>query len=188
MKIVFSTLLIVILCALANAQPAPRSLREVNKVAQAPATSVIAIVGATLIDGTGGPVITDSAVIIRGEQIVAVGRRDAVKVPSDAAVVDAKGLTLVPGLIDSHFHIDGDDPLPALYLSHGVTSVRDPGQWIEAYDVARHASAPVPRLFLCGPHLDSPPPAYPTDSFIVRDPEETRLAVNRFGDDGEPRL
>jgi len=43
----------------------------------------------------------------------------------------------VPGLIDSHFHIDGDDPLPALYLTHGVTSVRDPGQWTEAYDVAR---------------------------------------------------
>jgi imidazolonepropionase-like amidohydrolase len=39
-------------------------------------------------------------------------------------------------------------------------------------------------LFLCGPHLDSPPPAYPTDSFIVRDAEETRIAVNRFVDDG----
>ena len=184
MKILLSIVIILILCALANAQPAPRSLREVNKVARPPATSVIAIVGATLIDGTGGPVITDSTVIIRGERIVAVGRRDAVKLPSDADVVDAKGLTLVPGLIDSHFHIDGDNPLPALYLSHGVTSVRDPGQWIEAYDAARKASATVPRLFLCGPHLDSPPPAYPTDSFIVRDAEETRLAVNRFVDDG----
>jgi imidazolonepropionase-like amidohydrolase len=90
----------------------------------------------------------------------------------------------LPGLIDAHFHIDGDDPLPALYLSHGITSLRDPGQWIEAYDNARKASAPVPRLFLCGPHLDSPPPAYPTDSYIVRDAEETRLAVNRFADDG----
>src|SRR5690348_6529466 len=179
MKIILSTLLIVILCAFASAQ-----LREVNKVAQPAATSVIAIVGATLIDGTGGPVVTDSTVVIRGERIVAVGKRAAVKIPAGAEIVDAKGLTLVPGLIDSHFHIDGDDPLPALYLSHGVTSVRDPGQWIEAYDVARHASAPVPRLFLCGPHLDSPPPAYPTDSFIVRDPEETRLAVNRFVDDG----
>jgi imidazolonepropionase-like amidohydrolase len=37
---------------------------------------------------------------------------------------------------------------------------------------------------LCGPHLDSPPPAYPADSLIVRDAEETRLAVNRFADDG----
>ena len=42
----------------------------------------------------------------------------------------------------------------------------------------------IPRLFLCGPHLDSPPPAYPADSFIVHDAEETRLAVNRFADDG----
>src|SRR5690349_7824532 len=189
MKIYLLFVLVAVTCAPASAQQSARdpmktSLREVNKVAQPPATSVIAIVGATLIDGTGGPVVSDSVVVVRGERIVAVGKRDAVKIPSGAEVVDAKGLTLVPGLIDSHFHIDGDDPLPALYLSHGVTSVRDPGQWIEAYDVARHASAPVPRLFLCGPHLDSAPPAYPTDSFIVRDPEETRLAVNRFVDDG----
>jgi imidazolonepropionase-like amidohydrolase len=188
MKIFLSTVLIVILSALTNAQPAARnpklSLREVNKVAQPSATSVIAIVGADLIDGTGGPVVSDSTVVIRGDRIVAVGKRDMVKVPAGAEVIDAKGLTLVPGLIDSHFHIDGDDPLPALYLSHGITSIRDPGQWIEAYDAAQKASAPVPRLFLCGPHLDSPPPAYPADSFIVRDAEETRLAVNRFVDDG----
>ena len=182
MKTFLSTVLIAILWAPASAQKP--SLREVNKVASPAATSVIAIVGATLIDGTGGPVVADSIVVIRGERIVAVGKRSVIKVPSGAEIVDAKGLTLLPGLIDSHFHIDGDDPLPALYLSHGVTSIRDPGQWIEAYDVARHASAPVPRLFLCGPHLDSPPPAYPTDSFIVRDADETRLAVNRFVDDG----
>ena len=187
MKIFLSTVLIVVLCAVVSAQPRDpmkQSLREVNKVAQPATTSVIAIVGATLIDGTGGPVVPDSVVVIRGDRIVAAGKRDEVKVPAGAEVVDAKGLTLVPGLIDSHFHIDGDDPLPALYLSHGVTSVRDPGQWIEAYDAARKAPAPVPRLFLCGPHLDSPPPAYPTDSYIVRDADETRLAVNRFVDDG----
>ena len=186
MKIYFSAIVIVALCALGQAQPRKltQSLREVNKVAQPAATSVIAIVGANLIDGRGGPVVPDSVVVVRGEQIVAVGKQGEVKIPSGAEVIDAKGLTLLPGLIDSHFHIDGDDPLPALYLSHGVTSLRDPGQWIEAYDAARKASAPVPRLFLCGPHLDSPPPAYPTDSFIVRDAEETRLAVNRFVDDG----
>jgi imidazolonepropionase-like amidohydrolase len=187
MKTFLSTLFIVVLCAAANAQPRDpmkTPLREMNQVAQPAATSVIAIVGATLIDGTGGPIIMDSAVIIRGDRIVAVGKRNEVKVPAGAEVVDANGLTLVPGLIDSHFHIDGDDPLPALYLSHGVTSVRDPGQWTEAYDIARKGPAPVPRLFLCGPHLDSPPPAYPTDSYIVRDADETRLAVNRFVDEG----
>ena len=184
MRLFILALFLLLGAALVCAQPAQRSLREVNKVAQPAATSVIAIVGANLIDGRGGPVIPDSVVVVSGEQILAVGKLGEVKIPSGAEVIIAKGQTLLPGLIDSHFHIDGDDPLPALYLSHGVTSIRDPGQWIEAYDAARKASAPVPRLFLCGPHLDSPPPAYPTDSFIVRDAEETRLAVNRFVDDG----
>jgi imidazolonepropionase-like amidohydrolase len=186
-KKVFNPGMVVIaICALVCAQPAQRksSLHEVNQVTQPQGESVIAIVGANLIDGRGGPLVTDSIVVIRGDRIVAVGQRGGVKVPAGAGVVDAKGLTLLPGLIDAHFHIDGDDPLPALFLSHGVTSLRDPGQWIEAYDAARKASAPIPRLFLCGPHLDSPPPAYPADSFIVRDTEETRLAVNRFIDDG----
>ena len=186
MKLYLSLILIVTLCALGQAQrrDAKSSLREVNKVAQPAATSVIAIVGANLIDGRGGPVVPDSVIVIRGDRIAAVGKRSEVKIPSGAEVVDAKGLTVLPGLIDSHFHIDGDDALPALFLSHGVTSLRDPGQWIEAYDAARRASAPTPRLFLCGPHLDSPPPAYPADSFIVRDSEETRLTVNRFVNDG----
>lgn len=162
----------------------PRPLREVNQVARPNPTRVVAIIGATLIDGRGGAPIVDAVVIVRGEKIVAVGRRAVVSIPAGAEKIDAKGLTLLPGLIDSHFHIDGDDPLPALYLTHGITSVRDPGQWTEAYDIARKGPAPVPRLFLCGPHLDSPPPAYPADSFIVRDAEETRNAVNRFADEG----
>jgi imidazolonepropionase-like amidohydrolase len=161
-----------------------KPLHEVNEVARPAANHVVAIVGATLIDGRGGTPIVDAVVIVRGEKIASVGKRGAVSIPAGAEVVDAKELTLLPGLIDSHFHIDGDDPLPALYLTHGITSVRDPGQWTEAYDVARKGPAPVPRLFLCGPHLDSPPPAYPTDSFIVRDAEETRIAVNRFADEG----
>jgi imidazolonepropionase-like amidohydrolase len=162
----------------------PKPLHEVNDVARPDAQQVIAIVGATLVDGRGGTPIVDAVVVVRGEKIISAGKRGAVSIPAGADVVDAKGLTLLPGLIDSHFHIDGDDPLPALYLKHGVTSVRDPGQWTEAYDIARRGPAPVPRLFLCGPHLDSSPPAYPTDSFIVRDAEETRIAVNRFADEG----
>jgi imidazolonepropionase-like amidohydrolase len=185
MKTLIAGLVLIICCVVAVAQtPRRRALREVNQVAQPSAASTIAIVGATLIDGRGGPAVTDSVVIVHGDRITAVGKRTSVTIPREAQVVEANGLTLLPGLIDSHFHIDGDDPLPALYLSHGVTSLRDPGQWIEAYDAARKAAAPVPRLFLCGPHLDSPPPAYPTDSYIVRDAEETRLAVNRFVDDG----
>src|SRR5829696_3385797 len=159
-------------------------VREVNGVARAEPTRTVAIVGATLIDGRGGPPVADSVVVVHGDRIVAVGTRASARVPAGAEVFEARGLTLLPGLIDAHFHIDGDDPLPALFLSHGITSLRDPGQWIEAYDAARAAGPPVPRLFLTGPHLDSPPAAYPADSFIVRDAEEARLAVERFASQG----
>lgn len=170
----------------AGVRRAAAPVREVNNVTRAEPGRTVAIVGATLIDGRGGPAVADSVVIVRGDRIVAAGTRASVRVPAGAEVFEARGLTLLPGLIDAHFHIDGDDPLPALYLSHGVTSLRDPGQWIEAYDAASAAiaTAPVPRLFLTGPHIDSPPPAYPADSFVVRDEEEARLAVKKFAEQG----
>jgi imidazolonepropionase-like amidohydrolase len=176
-------LALIVACADAAAQQSV-SMREVNEVAKPAANQTIAIVGATLIDGRGAPPLKDAVVIVRGEKIVAVGARAAVTIPETAALIDARGLTLLPGLIDAHFHLDGDDGLPSLYLSHGVTSVRDPGAWIESYDGARQSGQPLPRLFLAGPHLDNSPPAYPHDAFIVRDAEETRLAVNRFMDQG----
>jgi imidazolonepropionase-like amidohydrolase len=163
---------------------ARHQVTEVNRVAAADPNHTIAIVGATLIDGRGGSPVKDSVVVVRGERIVAAGSRTSVRMPAGAEVFDARGMTLLPGLIDAHFHIDGDDPLPALYLSHGVTSLRDPGQWIEAYDAARAAAAPVPRLFLMGPHFDSPPAAYPLDSYIVRDADEVRAGVERFAAQG----
>jgi imidazolonepropionase-like amidohydrolase len=165
-------------------QPRRHSMREINKVARPEGRRPVAIVGATLIDGRGGAPVVDSVVVVRDDRITAAGGRNSTTVPKDAEVIDANGLALLPGFIDSHFHIDGDDALPALFLTRGVTSVRDPGQWIEAYDAAQRSGAPIPRLFLAGPHLDSPPPAYPADSFIVRDAEEARNAVNRFIDQG----
>ncbi len=164
--------------------PARKFLREVNEVRAPDAARVVAIVGATLVDGRGGAPVPDAVVVVRGDRIEAAGPRASVRVPAGADVLDAKGQTLLPGLIDAHFHLDRDEPLPALVLSHGVTSLRDPGQWVEAYDGVRGSARPVPRLFLTGPHLDSSPAAYPADSFIVRDAEEARLAVNRFADAG----
>jgi imidazolonepropionase-like amidohydrolase len=183
-------LLLLLIFSIVDAQQAAinqsrqTSLREINKVAQPASDKPTAIVGATLIDGRGGAPIEDAVVVVRGERIVAAGKRASVNLPNDAEVIDGRGQTLLPGFIDSHFHIDGDGDLPALFLTRGVTSVRDPGQWIEAYDAVQKSKAPIPRLFLAGPHLDTPPPAYPADSFIVRDADETKAAVNRFIDQG----
>src|SRR6185436_13738426 len=75
-----------LVCAQPTGRTSTRSLREVNKVAQPPATSVIAIVGARLIDGRGGPVVADSVVVIRGDRIVVVDKQGEVKIPPGAEV------------------------------------------------------------------------------------------------------
>ncbi len=64
-----------------------------------------ALVGATLIDGTGGPPQADATVLLDGAIIKAVGPRAAVEIPPGAEEVDLTGLTLLPGLIDTHDHL-----------------------------------------------------------------------------------
>jgi imidazolonepropionase-like amidohydrolase len=61
-----------------------------------------------LLDVTTGQMIQRPAVIIQNGVITAVGPRDSTQVPSAAEVVDLPGVTLLPGLIDMHVHLDTD--------------------------------------------------------------------------------
>lgn len=164
---------------------APRKgLSEIDPPSAPRDAAAQAIAGVTLIDGTGRAPVSDAVVLIRGSRIAAAGTRDAVRIPRGAHVTSAPGMTLMPGMLDAHFHLDGDMGLPNLFLRHGVTSVRDPGAWIEAYAPLKARGEALPRLFLMGPHLDGVSPAYPHDAHVVRDAEETRLAVARFARQG----
>lgn len=115
--------------------------------AQALAEKPVAIVGARIVDGTGADPIEDGALLIEGERIVAVGKRDHARIPRGAVVVEADGATVLPGLIDCHVHLCGQwgydllrglltpPSLSLLYavpncrvtLEGGVTTVRDAG-------------------------------------------------------------
>jgi imidazolonepropionase-like amidohydrolase len=55
---------------------------------------------------------------------------------------------------------------------------------MDFYDSVRMSGKPIPRLFLTGPHIDMYPPAYPDNSYLVKDPEEARLAVELFASQG----
>ena len=90
------------------------------------ADQTIAIVGATLLDGSGRAPLRNSVVVVSGDSIVAAGPRDRVKVPADARVIEAIGLTLAPGFIDAHNHSDRgfrEDPYATTQVSQGITTV-----------------------------------------------------------------
>jgi imidazolonepropionase-like amidohydrolase len=61
--------------------------------------------GATIIDGRADEPITRGSVLIQGDRITAVGDVDAIVAPDeDVDVIDATGRTVMPGMIDCHFH------------------------------------------------------------------------------------
>ncbi len=115
--------------------------RATPTVAQ-PADTVVAIVGATLIDGNGGPAVPNAVVVLSGGRIRAVGPRASVPVPKGATVIDGTGKYLVPGFIDTNVHLSLYSGLESLaryegrftdiaiegaqlQLKYGITSVRD---------------------------------------------------------------
>lgn len=93
-----------------------------------------AIFASQLIDGTGAEPVKDPVVLLDGDRIIAAGGRARVSVPSGSDAVDAEGLTLLPGLIDTHGHllspgtgVDYPDLLatpPSLRLLRAVAAMR----------------------------------------------------------------
>src|SRR5437870_1963049 len=103
-------------------------------LAQAPtSTGVVALTGARIIDGTGRAPLQQGTIIVNKGVIEAVGAPAAVKIPPGAMRVDLSGKTIIPGLINSHAHLNveqgtklrvRDDLIRRLkaYAMYGVTS------------------------------------------------------------------
>ena len=138
----------------------------------------IALDNVRIIDGSGAAPIENGRIVIERGRITRVGRAPEISAPAGAEMVDLSGRTVIPGLIDLHFHIENDPKLALRQLSHGITAFRDPGQWDEKFDELRRMIAadhiPGPRIFTTGPHIDGENPAYPADSIVARDSEEAR--------------
>ncbi len=69
------------------------------------ARGVTLIANGQLVDGTGAAAVPDAAVLVRDGRIAYAGpARGAPEVPPDATRVDARGGTILPGLVEAHFH------------------------------------------------------------------------------------
>jgi len=137
-----------------------------------PEEPVIALVGATLIDGTGAAPAANMTVLIQGQKIKAVGSATKIQVPAGAQRIDAVGKWILPGFIDCHIHTgypydniqyftDTNSVatlrsfhIMDMYLRSGVTAVRDVGSSVESMQAIVAAQAygyiDTIRLFACG--------------------------------------
>ena len=164
---------------------------------------VKALVGGTVIDGTGRDPIEEAVVLIDGDRIDAVFRNGDMEVPAGAEVIDLSGSTVIPGLIDCHVHVgvladnsflQVEDPpgLADLFmttlLSHGVTTVRDTGNFDpdEVFRTFKDGRANWPRFFGAGTILDGPadPPAPWRWLAIIDDEESARREAAKLIDAG----
>jgi imidazolonepropionase-like amidohydrolase/Tol biopolymer transport system component len=112
--------------------------------------------------GARSGVIENGTIVVEGNRIVAAGPSGSVSVPAGAKRINARGKTVMPGLIDVHAHLGGENdgllaeaswPLVA-NLAYGVTTSHDPSNDTETVftnsELIRSGRKLGPRLYSTG--------------------------------------
>jgi len=128
----------------------------------------LVIRGATVVDGTGAPPRGPMEVVVEGDRITRVAPISASDMPDERVgstegaerVIDARGMYLLPGLVDLHAHIHAARPGTSaeyqykLWMAHGITTIRDPGsgsglEWsLEEQARSERDEIVAPRIFV----------------------------------------
>ena len=124
-------------------------------------SGAIAFTGGRVVTMRGDEVIEDGVVLVEGNRIKAVGKRGTVSV-GGAKTIDVSGKTVLPGLVDAHFHGPfGSDGLTPQQnwksdasLGFGITTIHDPSndssEVYSAAELARAGLIRAPRIFSTG--------------------------------------
>ena len=185
--------------ALAEQEPAARSSQG----------RPIALVGGTLLDGTGGASVRNSVVLIRGDRIEAIGTVDSLPVPGGYDVISSEGLTVLPGLWDLHVHLmyaghpnarywfDTYTPqferviMPASaeqLLMAGVTTARDlaapPREIVAVKKRIATGEIPGPTLYVAGPALTKGGNPNAVQTWNVSGAADARAKTRQLIDEG----
>ena len=143
----------------------------------APANEYTAIYAGKLVDVNAGKVLANQTILVKGEEIIALGGRHKVEIPESTRIVDLSAYTVLPGLIDAHAHInqswqdhgyavftrsEGGDAIQGVInastmLQQGFTSARVPGTLsfadVALRDAINAGKVPGPRLKVAGPYV-----------------------------------
>jgi imidazolonepropionase-like amidohydrolase len=135
-------------------------------------TGTVALTGARIVTMSGDQVIESGTIVVEGNRIAAAGPDGRVKPPAGAHVIDAKGTTILPGLIDVHAH--GAQGLNEIVpqrnwqhyatLAFGITTTHDPSHdtstIFAASEMAQAGLIVAPRIFSTGTILYGAKSAY----------------------------
>jgi len=122
----------------------------------------LALTGARIITVHGDEVIADGTVVIDRNRITAIGPRASTIVPADAKVIDVTGKTIMPGIVDVHWHgsMGADEIIPQqswynyAALAFGVTTLHDPSnnssEIFTAAEMQRAGEIVGPHIFSTG--------------------------------------
>ncbi len=125
-------------------------------------TATTVVSGARIVTMKGDEVINDGRIVVKGNRIVAVGKSADIAIPAGATQIDARGKTIIPGLVDVHWHggmgaqgiVPQQSWINYASLSFGVTTLHDPSNdtatIFTVSDLQRAGQVVGPRIFSTG--------------------------------------
>jgi imidazolonepropionase-like amidohydrolase len=148
----------------------------------------VAFTGARIITMEGEEVIENGTIVVNRNKVEAIGKTGEVNVPADAKVIDARGKTILPGLVDAHAHIGnfrfGLSPQKQwqyyVNVAYGVTTSHDPSSNSEMIfsqsEMIKAGNMVGPRIFSTGNILYG---AEGDSKTLVNSIDDARSAVRR---------
>lgn len=154
---------------------------------------------AMLVNGRGTPPYGPVDIVIEKNLITEIINVDPIslnryfkdkKRPEGDRVIDAKGMYVLPGLVDMHVHINIDDPKCGpkgpeyaykLCLAHGITTIRTCGfgtdkQLLEHKKLSQENKITAPRIIVLG--------SWPTEVRTIEEAREAVVELKKLGVDG----
>lgn len=122
----------------------------------------MALVGARLITMNGAEVIENGIIVVDGNRIESIGSTASMTIPAGIPTIDMTGKTIMPGLVDTHWHgsMGSDEIIPEqswvnyASLAFGVTTIHNPSadtsEIFAHSEMARAGRVVAPRIFSTG--------------------------------------